>query len=379
MPLAFTYRLQALFSEIRNRFFYLLLSFFFTFVISYWYSKPLLYLFALPFVNKYLKTEFFGGRTQNELHNDSLLEKSEMVSAHVPLAQPSVSSEATPFWEDEGFAFGTTFLGVPCKSSNLSFFAEEGIRKGFFSRDVFDSPGMLFFGKEQFSYSFVPLFSGSTLENLVNFCKEFKDVASRSFIFTDVEEAFSCQILVCFILSFVMIFPILFYESFSFFAPSFYKAERRKWIWRIITIAVSWYFFIYNVQNYCLPKLADFLLKFEISSLAFSVTAETKIKSYCIWAITVFIIGNLIFFFTICVLFLIYEQKIKIEYFTVQRKKSRIFILLFSAFLAPPEIQFFLALIGILCFEVMVYFFFIYKQFQIFGRGCIPLHDTRAS
>ena len=164
-----------------------------------------------------------------------------------------------------------------------------------------------------------------------------------------------------------MIFPIIIYESFSFFSPSFYKAERRKWIWRVSITIASWYGFIYNVQNYCLPELADFLLKFEISSLAFSLIAETKIKSYCIWALTIFLIGNFVFFSTVYVLFLIYEQKIKIEYFTVRRKTIRIFILLFSAFLVPPEIQFFLVLLGIFCFEVMVYFFFIYKQFRVFG------------
>ena len=81
---------------------------------------------------------------------------------------------------------------------------------------------------EQLNVSSISFFSGPQLENLLDFCKQFTNVASRSFIFTDVEEAFSCQILICFILSFAMIFPIVVYESFSFFAPSLYKTERRK-------------------------------------------------------------------------------------------------------------------------------------------------------
>ena len=339
-------KLQALFSEIRNRFFYLLLSFFFAFTISYCYSKSLLYVFALPFVNRSLKNGFLDGQAQDE----SLWEHHMQIFLQIKdlnLLSPLVAGGTTGnniFFRQEKMDAST--LASLCTSK----------MKSINSQALPEATPLI-------SLFSLPPGATPALENLLNFCKQFREVASKSFIFTDVEEAFSCQILICLILSFIMIFPIIIYQGFSFFAPSFYKEERQKWVWRGTLIIVSWYFFVYNVQNYCLPKLADFLLKFEISSLAFSLTAETKIKSYCIWAITIFIISNFIFFFIFSILFLIYEQKIKVEYFTVRRQTSRVSILLFSAFLGPPEIQFFLALLGIFIFELIVYFFFIYKQF----------------
>ena len=291
-------RLQTLFWEIKNRFFYVLLSFFLSFAIAYQNSISLLYLFISSYTTK--KQTLFQQKNllRDKIEGDTLLLLLEK--------------------QDNSFsAFNSDFLYNLNEASLIN------------------------------------------LSKVVNSI----DTASLNFIFTDVEEAFSSQILVCLIFSLAVNLLLLFYALLSFLVPSLYCYESKRWISRLFVFVAVWCYFILNLQNKIIPKLAEFLLKFQITSEAFNVVAETKIYSYCVWACTIFIVTNVLFFCFYLLFILISNDKIKINAFTQSRKWCRIFLLLVSAFIVPPDLllQLGLTFFLILCFEIFVLIFFIYR------------------
>lgn len=190
--------------------------------------------------------------------------------------------------------------------------------------------------------------------------------SSIKFIFTDIEEAFSSTISICFIFSFIFCFLYIVYVAFAFLSPSMYGYETKKWLFRIISFVCFWIAFIIFLQKVIIPKLAHFLLKFQIQSVGFNVQAETKIYSYCVWAISIFLVANLIFFLVFLVIFAIINRNIQIDFFILHRKWCGVFLLLISALIAPPDIfvQLFLVFIFSFFFELLIYFFFIYKSIK---------------
>ena len=294
-------RLQTLFWEIKNRFFYVLLSFFLSFAIAYQNSISLLYLFILSYTTK--RQTLFQKKNSLSLTEDEIEGNSFLL-----------------LLEDQDgcfSAFNSDFLCNLNESSLLNF---------------------------------------SKVVNSVN-------TASLNFIFTDVEEAFSSQILVCLIFSLAINVPLFVYALLSFLVPSLYHYENKRWISRLFVLFAVWSYFLLNLQNKIIPKLAEFLLKFQITSSAFNVVAETKIYSYCVWACTIFIVTNLLFFCFYLLFFLISNDKIKINAFTQSRKWCRIFLLLISALIVPPDLflQLGLTFFLILCFELFILVFFIYR------------------
>lgn len=321
MQLYKTTKLQTLFWEIKNRCVYILFSFSFTFAIAYQNCKSLLYLFVLS-----------STHTDKELqHTPSL----EILPLLINLVH---NNEGIASLEQQEIYLQSNNKNIGCILPEVSSVT---LKK-------------------------YALFTQYDISDLNNFSKSLKsiDISSIHFIFTDVEEAFSTILLVCFLFSSISILPILVYESFSFFSPSLYFHESRKWGFRLFTTIVAWCVFMYNVQTFFIPKLAEFLLKFQVSNLGFNLLAETKINSYCSWASSIFLVTNFIFFFATWLFFLVINKQLKIEYFTTRRKISVIIALLVSALIAPPEvIQIFLALIFFFCFEIFIYFFFVYKHF----------------
>ena len=182
---------------------------------------------------------------------------------------------------------------------------------------------------------------------------------SIKFIFTDVEEAFSSTISICFIFSFIFCFFYIVYVAFAFLVSSMYCYEKNKWFRRMISFIFFWVAFIVYLQKSIIPKLAHFLLKFQAQSAGFNVEAETKIYSYCIWASTIFLIANFIFFFVFFVIFAIINRNIEIDFFILHRKWCVVFLLLISALIAPPDLfaQLFLVSSFFLFFELLIFFF----------------------
>lgn len=418
--------LQTLFWEIKSRFFYILFAFGSCFFVSYLFSPSLLYLFVLSYDIKE-KTSFsietLSTRVE-ELKAKILTIYTEIeefirkinINALQALEYPKTSnfiSEFISYFKNKDFfsliAKGETLKG---EKENISFLTidencysnnEKALEKKIFLKeqtienpcvsvetktisfhDAFEEMNikevrrvLIDFFKEKDcnaqNTDFFTFFSKSLLKtseqdlNILYQSLNSIDLNSITFIFTDVEEAFKSSILVCLVFSLIAVVPHILYNFVSFSAPSLFLHENKKVSRQVMNFLVFWFIFIFYLESQILPKLAEFLLNFQISSTAFNINAETKIYSYCNWASTIFIISNIIFFLLFFTVYSIINRKIEITYFVSRRKACRIQLLLISALLAPPDIftQLFFTFNLILSFELLVYLFFLYKNLRI--------------
>ena len=339
-------RLQTLFWEIKSRFFYTFLSFLFCFFVSYQNSISLLYLFVLSYD---IKEKAFDGFNCNLSTYKFLpfLEKKSIFS----------------IFENKNDLTQNSYVKLPEANDYLASIKSKSIC-------FEEKTNVMHMHNNNLSFSDLTFsFSSASDQDLIFFLENLKDLTLNSitFIFTGVEEAFYSSLLICFVFSFIAILPYIVYAFFCFFIPSLFFYERKKWVSLMIKSMMFWFLFVIYLQNKIIPKLASFLLKFEISSSGFNVEASTKIYSYCVWASTIFVIANFIFLFFFFLTYSVIHKKIDINYFVLKRKWCRVIILLISALLAPPDLftQFLLAFILIICFETIIYLFFIYKNLTI--------------
>lgn len=188
----------------------------------------------------------------------------------------------------------------------------------------------------------------------------------KNFIFTDVYEAFSSTISICFISSLLCTLPLLVYQSICFTLPSRYTHEREKLCKRVTILFLSWASYIFLIHSFMIPKLCSFLLQFQIKSDCLNILIEPKIFSYISWAISLLGIATIAFLLIsgiyLCFLYGIFH----VDDWRKHRKMSILIFLLFASFVSPPEVwsQFLLALILFLFCEFLVWSCFVHNSLQ---------------
>ena len=168
-------------------------------------------------------------------------------------------------------------------------------------------------------------------------CKHHSLVFDKGFIFTNLTEALYTTLKICFLWSFLFIIPLLFYQFWCFFAPSWYSFERKRVLYYIFSYIVCsfiadavFYFLIY-------PQFLDFLLNFKIDSPLFTIQFTTRIDSYVRLSLGVFLIVQFIFIAPVFLYFLYLSGCINIYFLSLNRKVFVLFLLLLSALLSPPD------------------------------------------
>ena len=183
----------------------------------------------------------------------------------------------------------------------------------------------------------------------------------QGFIFTNLTEAFHTTLKICFIWSLVFVIPVIFYQFWSFFAPSwhsFERARRKKHLVSGILLNVfaglCSYFLI-------LPLFLDFLLNFKVDNPLFTIQLEARIDSYVKISSVVFLIVQFLFQTPLFFSFLYASGYIHSVFLSLNRKVFVLFFLLLSALLAPPDplTQCFLFLLFWLLFEFLIWIGFL--------------------
>jgi len=159
----------------------------------------------------------------------------------------------------------------------------------------------------------------------------------KGFIFTNLTEALNTTLKICFLWSFLFIIPVLFYQFWSFFAPSWYCFERKRVLFYIFSAillnflgGILFYFLIY-------PQFLDFLLNFKVNSPLFTIQFTTRIDSYVRISTGVFLIVQSIFQTPLFLYFLYLSGYINSTFLSLNRKVFVLFLLLLSALLTPPD------------------------------------------
>ena len=396
-------RLQTLFWEIKNRFFYFCFSFVMCLFVTYQYSESLLYLLVLSSAEKeniFQKIEntllFSRKALSLQVNPSTERAKPQDVKEFFILIFSKIKNKIYHYLAEQtnSFGYGKIVYEKPyhpddsvSETNSFSWVVEK-----LFLKDNSRIPDCLEFvqiydkwilcesclGQAKTNLAcqinldlqnqvstFSLLLKKIDKEELNNLCSilELSNNYIIKFKVTNVEEAFSSTLVICFVFSFLAIFPYFIYAFISFLAPILFLHDRKKFLFYFINFFVLSLLFNIALQNKIIPIFAEFFVNFRINDSGFQVLAETKIYCYCIWAINIFIKANLLFsvfcFFT-C---LIFNNKIEIrESRVAQRKTCFLIILIVSALLAPPDLiyQSFLAFLLTICFEALIYLFFVY-------------------
>lgn len=183
----------------------------------------------------------------------------------------------------------------------------------------------------------------------------------KGFIFTNITEAFHTTLKICFIWSFLFIIPVIFYQLWSFFAPSWYCFERVRargyFVSAILLSALGGFGF----EFYILPQFLDFLLNFKVDSPVFTIQLEARIDSYVRISSSVFLIVQFTFQTPLFFSFLYVSGYIDSAFLSLNRKVFVLSLLLLSAFLTPPDplTECFIFLLLWFLFEFMIWIGFL--------------------
>ena len=193
------------------------------------------------------------------------------------------------------------------------------------------------------------------------FARPFLQMFDKGFIFTNLTEAFHTTLKICLLWSFVFVIPVIFYQSWSFFAPSwhsFERARKKRHLYSGILLNVFAGFCSY----FCiLPLFLDFLLNFKVDSPLFTIQLEARIDSYVRISSVVFLVVQWIFQLPLLVSFLYASGYIDSVFLSLNRKVFVLFLVLLAALFAPPDplTQLFLFLLFWLFFEFLIWIGFL--------------------
>ena len=217
---------------------------------------------------------------------------------------------------------------------------------------------------ENFFYLLIlPIFAKLD-KNISNDLQEANSFTNK-FIFTDISEAFQTSIQLSFFISLFLILPFLLYNIWSFFIPSLYNFERRKF-----TIDCIIFFFIYLLATYLsiniiFPFFWKFFLNFQEINNLYELECQPRISSYISFLFYIILASQILCLFPFLFFLLLKYNYLNIEQIIKKRSLIYLVLLICISILSPPEItsQFFLLFTCIFFFEVSVSIQLISKKF----------------
>ena len=195
---------------------------------------------------------------------------------------------------------------------------------------------------------FYVLFSATiTFSICYLFCFELTTLIARPFIhqpppiyfiFTDLTEAFSTNLKICFISTVYLNFPAALYQIWCFLIPSYYDRERTKITHLCFAMMLCVVLSCLFVHFILLPEICRFFINFSIQSNRINIQCEPRIYSYVSLVSNVFMISSLFFQIPI-IFFILFELKIITAGFLSKNRKYLIICsILMSAWITPPDI-----------------------------------------
>ena len=159
----------------------------------------------------------------------------------------------------------------------------------------------------------------------------------KGFIFTNLTEAFHTTLKVCFIWSSAFLLPLILYQFWCFFTPSWYLFERRRALFYLFSVTLLTFLGGLTFYFLVLPELLDFLLNFKVKTPLFTIQLEARIDSYVRISSGVFLIVESVFQVPLFVCFLYVYGYVNSVFLSSNRKVFLLFFLFLSAFVSPPD------------------------------------------
>jgi sec-independent protein translocase protein TatC len=153
-------------------------------------------------------------------------------------------------------------------------------------------------------------------------------------IATEFGERFIVHIKVSIMLGFVVAFPYVFYQFWSFIAPGLYEEERKAA--RGVVFICSSLFIMGILFGYFIisPFAVNFLAGYEIDG----VEATTSLSSYVSYMMMFTVPTGIVFELPVVVYFLAKVGLITAEFMKTYRRHSIVVILVMAALITPPDV-----------------------------------------
>ncbi|MBS9767286.1 MAG: twin-arginine translocase subunit TatC [Flavobacteriaceae bacterium] len=133
---------------------------------------------------------------------------------------------------------------------------------------------------------------------------------------------------------FIIAFPYVFYQIWSFVAPALHSQEKKYTNWAIFTVSLL--FFVGVLFGYYIitPLAVDFLGNYSVSS---EVKNVINIRSY-IGAVTSIVLSSgIVFELPIVIYFLVKVGIVNADFLRKYRRHALVLIMIVSAILTPPD------------------------------------------
>ena len=194
---------------------------------------------------------------------------------------------------------------------------------------------------------------------------------ATQFIFTDVTEAFRTCISLAVAMAFYFNIPYILYHIWAFFVPSLFVQERKVFSKFFFLFLLLYFFASFLVIYFLFPILWSFFLKFEITTEFLKIHCETRISSYISFLFKISLISHFICQIPFFVVLFVSFQILSISDILEKRRFIYWFILLISAFIAPPDliIQSFITLFLIVLLEICLFFIILFAQYRSEALG----------
>lgn len=178
----------------------------------------------------------------------------------------------------------------------------------------------------------------------------------RRIIFTGLTEAFLTYIKLAAFSAFVIIFPFIMWQIYSFIAPGLYRFERR--IAAFILFAAPLLFWLGGsfVFYYVMPKAWHFFISFEKNNVPIPIVLEAKISEYLGLVMQLIVAFGLAFQLPVIILIMNLLKFLTIESLKKKRRLAIVINFIIAGVLTPPDVisQLALAIPLVLLYEISI-------------------------
>ena len=185
-----------------------------------------------------------------------------------------------------------------------------------------------------------------------------------SFIFTDVREAFSATLLICFVFSIFSFSSFVLYSFVCFFLPCWFAYERVSKLIVVCAFFFSYISYTLWIHTFIIPKVCYFFFAFQVEKIdCFSIIVEPRVYSFVAWGVWLLVLASFLFALLCSLFFLVVKGKIALSHWSNNRKTRGFCSVLLAALVSPPELltQLLLSFVFLVLFELIVFFAFFFS------------------
>jgi sec-independent protein translocase protein TatC len=198
----------------------------------------------------------------------------------------------------------------------------------------------------------------------------------KDLIFTDMSEGLYTTLKISAFTSFLFISPLFVYQSWAFFAPSWYLYERKMYRLHLSLVLLFLGGSLFSVYSLLLPKGSEYLFYFSIPNQPLCINMELRVGSYVSFALYLLLggvfLGQVPLLLSLGLSFCNLNPFLQVNPerrgrgpFSLVRKILFLFSLLLASFLGPADflLQSLLTALFLSLFEVGVYLYCFYNRY----------------